>query len=181
MSGLNHRLAAALLALLPAAAPLPAAAQDAPAVDSAVALVRSRFTAIQTMRLDSVVLPYTSPGGSGTVTTYRERGAARKIVVKFDGDGASWTLEHYYWADSLIFAFRRWERFPESGPSLVSERRWYVAGGRVLRILALGEDGRRRTIRASDPDFSRESEAVLSEASCWRRHAAAGREAEASC
>lgn len=166
--------------ILAATAPR-AAAQEPPGVDSAVALVRTRYAAIQQTRLDSTVLPYSSPGGSGTVITYRDRGALRKLAVRFDGDGASWVLEHYYWSDSLIFAFRRWERFPETGPSRVSEHRWYVAGGRVVRGLELGEDGRRRTIRPGDADFGSATAAVLGQAACWRRYAEAGVEAEAAC
>jgi hypothetical protein len=122
-------------------APGLARAQEAPGVDSAVALVRSRYAAIQAARLDSTVLAYSSPGGSGTVTGYREGGALRKVVVRFDGDGASWQLEHYYHADSLIFAFRRWERFPDEGPSRVAEHRWYLAAGGVVRVLELGAAG----------------------------------------
>lgn len=163
------------------AAPRGGLAQDPPVVDSAVALVRTRYAAIQQTRLDSTVLPYSSPGGAGTVATYRERGALRKVAVRFEGDGASWVLEHYYWSDSLIFAFRRWERFPENGPSRVSEHRWYLAGGLVVRGLELGEDGRRRMLRRGDADLGRASAGVQSQAACWRRHAAAGVEAEATC
>jgi hypothetical protein len=172
------RASAALLVL---AATGTLAAQEPPGADSAVALVRARVAAIQRARLDSSVLAFTNPGGSGTVAGFREGAAVRKIVARFDGDGASWRLEHYYWDDSLIFAFRRWERFPEEGPARVSEQRWYVAAGRVVRGLDLAEDGRRRTRRPRDADFAREADAVLRAAACWRRYAAAGVEGESAC
>jgi len=172
---------AGLMAVGGAAAAGGATAQDPPGVDSAVALVRARYAAIQGTRLDSTALAYTSPGGSGQAIRFRDAGQLRKLVVTFDGDGASWRLEHFYWADSLIFAFLRWERFPETGPSRVSELRWYVAGGQVVRGAELGEDGRRRTLRPGDVGFARNAPGVLSTAACWRRYAEAGVESETSC
>src|SRR3970282_658557 len=75
----------------------------------------------------------------------------------------------------------RWERFPETGPSRVSELRWYVAGGQVVRGAELGEDGRRRTLRPGDAGFARNAPGVLSTAACWRRYAEAGVEGETTC
>lgn len=156
-------------------------AQDPPGADSAIALVRSRYAAIQAARLDSIVLAYSSPGGSGSTVRFRETGQLRKVVVTFEGDGASWRLEHYYWSDSLIFAYRRWERFPETGPSRASEHRWYLVQGQVARVLELAEDGRRRTLRPGDAPFTAAASGVLRQAACWRRYAEAGVEGDASC
>jgi hypothetical protein len=158
-----------------------AVAQQPPSLDSRLALVRERYAAIQSARLDSSSVAYTSPGGEGRVTAFREAGGLRKVAVRFDGDGASWFLEHFYWNDSLIFVYRRWERYPESGPERTSEDRWYVLDGSLARWIRTGEDGVRRTVPPGDPEFATTAAAVLAEAACWRRFVEAGVSGEASC
>lgn len=158
-----------------------ARAQDAPAVDSAVALVRARYAAIQAARLDSAVVAYTTPGGSGTVTRHREGGALRKVAVRFDGDGASGFSEYYYWDDTLVFAYDRWERYPEQGPERRGENRVYLAGGRAVRWIRTDEDGRRRTMGPGAPEFATVTGAMITAAACWRRYAEAGVSGEVEC
>jgi hypothetical protein len=150
-----------------------AVAQEPEGVQAAVNRIRDRYAAIQQAlsRYDSTVAPWESPGGSGTVTAYREAGALRKLAVRFDGDGASWRAEYFFWDDSLVFGYRRWERFPEGGDSRVSEDRWYVSDGRVLRWARVEEDGGRRTVPATDAAFASSAEAFLGGAGCWRRFA----------
>jgi hypothetical protein len=152
-----------------------------PTLESRLAAVRERYAAIQAARLDSSSLAYTSPGGEGRVTAYRESGRRRKLVVRFDGDGASWFLEHFYWNDSLFFAYRRWERYPESGPERVSQDRWYLLDASLLRWIGTGEDGIRHTVPPEDTEYRSAATAVLAEAACWRRFVETGVSGEARC
>ncbi|MBI1722864.1 MAG: hypothetical protein HYR48_03020 [Gemmatimonadetes bacterium] len=176
-------VAALALAFCATVADAAAAQQRDPGVEAALAGIRDRYTTIQqsVARYDSNVVRYQSPGGSGTVTAYRDGGSLRKLTVRFDGDGASWALEHFYWDDALLFGHRRWERFPEEGPSRVSDDRSYVAEGRVIRWLRTEEDGTRRTVSPADAAFGSGAAAFLAEAACWRRFVEGPAGAEAHC
>lgn len=160
-----------VVAVFPLRAQAPAAAPPEAAVDT----VRARYQEVQRVlregRRDSTVTPFESPGGSGSVTTYRADGRVRSVVVRFDGDGASWRTEFTYWDDALLFGFRRWERFPPEGPARTSEDRWYVWEGRVLRWLRTEESGIRRTVAPTDADFASSASGFLTTAACWRRFA----------
>ena len=158
-----------------------AAAAQAPPLDSRLALIRDRYGIIQRSRLDSSSFAYTTPGGSGAVTTAREGGQLRRIAVRFDGDGASGLWEYYYWNDSLIFSFSWWERYPPTGPEARSESRWYVVDGAVAQWILTEESGVRRTLRPGTPEFRADADAMLGRAACWRRFAEAGRPGEAEC
>lgn len=175
---------AALGALLCVGAPASSAWAQAPdSVEAAVAAIRGRVATIQRDlgRYDSTIMPYESVGGPGAVTAHRDGGALRKLVVRFDGDGASSVTEYFYWDDAPVFSYRRWERFPEEGPSRTSEDRWYISGGRALRWVRTEEDGTRRVVAPTDAAFARAAEAFLTSAACWRRFAEAAARDTPSC
>jgi hypothetical protein len=173
---------AALACVLISALPPPRAAAQAPTdTAAAIALVRERYAAIQAARLDSSSVAYTSPGGQGTVTAWRAGGSLRKLTVAFDGDGASGLWEYFYWDDALQFVYHRWTRYPDEGPERVSEDRWYVAGGQVVRWLRTSEGGAPRAVRGDEREFANAAVAALAVAACWRRFAEAGVAGEAQC
>lgn len=176
MADATLRLSAALTGLV-----VCTAFAQQPTLQSRLAWVRERYAAIEAARLDSSTVAYTSPGGDGRVTAYREAAQLRKVAVRFDGDGASWVAEHFYWDDALVFAYRRWERYPESGPERVSEDRWYVLDGSVVRWIRSGEDGVRRTVPPGDAEYPSAAAALLAAAACWRRFAEAAVPGEAPC
>lgn len=160
-----------VVAALPSRVQAPGGVPPEAAVDS----VRARYQEVQRIlragRRDSTVTLFESPGGAGSVTTHRSDGRVRSLVVRFDGDGASWRTELVYWDDALLFGFRRWERFPPEGPTRASEDRWYVSEGRVLRWLRTEESGVRRAVAPTAPDFASSASAFLTAAACWRRFA----------
>jgi hypothetical protein len=177
-AGRARGLAAGWLVVL-AAAPLHA--QQPGGVEAQVAQVRERVALIQGARLDSVSVFYTTPGGSGQAVAYREGGRLRKVAVRFDGDGASGFNEHYYWNDTLVFAYSRWDRFPPEGPERRSEDRLYLTGGRAVRWIRTAEDGTRRTFGPGMGDFAAASAAMIRGAACWRRFVEAGVSGEVEC
>ena len=78
---------------------------------------------------------YTGPGGDGEVTGYFEERELRKLVVSFDGDGASWVETYYFDREGLFLATLRWQTFQihPGQTETVSEARYDFGHQTLLR------------------------------------------------
>ena len=122
---------------------------------------------------------YTTAGGEGHLTLYRDDTAPRKLVVQFDGDGLSWTREYFFRDGVLFFVFEHSETFPiwpDQPPEQfgVTEQRHYFADGNMIRWLVNDhrEDMRQRAVSVGDERWESTEAALVEDAATWLAFAA---------
>jgi len=117
---------------------------------------------------------YATSGGSGLVATYYKGDEIRKMVVSFDGDGASGSKEYFFWDGGLFFLFDKWETFKvwedQENVGITENRHYFHHGDLVRWSVRSHEDGfKQGEIGPDDKGFIPSRDGVLKEAQDWLR------------
>ncbi len=116
---------------------------------------------------------YVTAGGSGTLTVYRDKTGDRKLILAFDGDGASNIETYFFQHDNLIFTTTKWTSFPqwEEQVETTTEARYYfMISGALIRWETREYSDKETPFQAGEaPDWNAVQENTLARASRLKR------------
>lgn len=116
---------------------------------------------------------YVTGGGSGYLTVYEDQTGRRKLVLTFDGDGASGAESYYFRHGALLCQFTTWTSYPQwedQVETTTESRNYFLISGARIRCETREYSGEATPFEPSEPrDWNAAQEDILARADRLQR------------
>jgi hypothetical protein len=144
-------------------------------IDEEVSAVMKEVQSIDAdlSKLSKNTKAYLTGGGSGNLTAYDDQTGRRKLLLTFDGDGASGTETYYFRNGALLCQFTAWTTYPQwedQVETTTESRNYFLISGALIRCEVREYSGEATPFQSSEPpDWNAAQENILSRADRLQR------------